>query len=96
MNWFFLFLSILPTFLPWAGQAMRAVQAPVQVAQAAQVVHTVLRPLQEAVPPEAGQPNVIFHQGRWWKWDGTQWWVWTPAAQTTTYLAQGGPVYVVR
>lgn len=95
MNWLILALTLLPTFLPWAGQVMRAVQAPVQVAQTAQVVHAALRPLQEATPPEAGQPNVIFHQGRWWKWEGQQWWVWTPPAQVT-HMAQGGPMYVAR
>lgn len=31
------------------------------------------------------QPRVVYHNGRWWKWDGQTWWVWTP-----TQVAQGG------
>lgn len=90
MNWLLLVLSFLPAVLPWAGRAVQAVTTPVQIVQAAQVVQTAFRPLQEAVPPEAGQPNVIFHEGRWWRWDGQQWWVWVPVQQP------GGLTYAAR
>lgn len=28
------------------------------------------------LPPEVGQPNVIFHDGRWWKYENGQWYFW--------------------
>jgi hypothetical protein len=29
--------------------------------------------------PQQPQPVVVYHNGEWWKFDGTQWWVWRPS-----------------
>lgn len=74
MNWFLVIVYVLPymlPFLPWAQQVMQKARPVQQVVQMQQVV--------QPVPAEAGQPGVVFHEGRWWKWDGSQWWLWTPA-----------------
>lgn len=68
MNWLLVIVYMLPTFLPWAQQ----------VVQKARPVQHVVQMQVQPVPAEAGQPGVVFHEGRWWKWDGSQWWLWTP------------------
>jgi hypothetical protein len=41
--------------------------------------------------PSQPQPQVVFHEGRWWKYDQGQWWVWspTPAAESASYGVRG-------
>lgn len=86
MNWIFLVVSLLPTFLPWVGRGLQKAAQPMQAVQVVQQVAAQFQ--QQPIPPEAGQPGVVFHQGQWWKWDGQRWWVWTqnPPVQ----VAQGG------
>lgn len=89
MSWLLLVVSLLPTFLPWAGQAVRAVTQPLQAAQVVQQLAAHAQPQQQPVPPDAGQPGVVFHQGRWWKWDGQQWLMWVPVQpQMVTYVVR--------
>ena len=77
MSWLLVIVYMLPTLLPWAQQVAQKAR-PVQ--------HVVQMQVQvQPVPAEAGQPGVVFHEGRWWKWDGGQWWLWTP---TPVYMAQ--------
>lgn len=33
--------------------------------------------VQQAPQPQQQQPYVVFHEGRWWKYEHGQWYVWT-------------------
>ncbi len=81
MAWVLAIISLVSALLPLAEKGMQTAQ-------------TIRANQQQPVPAEAGQPNVVFHNGRWWKWDGTQWLVWTNQPQQQ--LAQGGYANVRR
>lgn len=76
MAWILAIVSLVSALLPLADRGMQMAQ---------QRAVTAYRPVSPAVsvPPEAGQPGIVFHQGHWWKWDGRQWWIWRPAASNT-------------
>lgn len=89
MNWILIVMYLIPTVLPWAGQAVRAVTQPMPAVQVVQQLAAHVQPQQQPVPPDAGQPGVVFHQGRWWKWDGRQWLMWAPVQpQMVTYVVR--------
>jgi hypothetical protein len=89
MNWFLLVMSVLPAFLPWVSRGLQAVAQPMQAVQVVQQVAAHVQPQAQPVPPDAGQPGVVFHQGRWWKWDGRQWLMWAPVQpQMVTYVVR--------
>jgi hypothetical protein len=92
MQWILLVVSLLPTMLPWFGQGAQRVAQTVQAVQTAQAVQPQVQQVFRPVLPQP-EPQMVFHEGRWWKWDGQQWWVWVP---TQTHIAQGGQVYVAR
>lgn len=76
-------LSLLTALLPVADRGMQQYQ---QYRHAQGVSHSVL-------PPEAGQANVVFQNGEWWKYENGIWLVWR---QHREYLAQGGAAHVSR
>lgn len=85
-------LSLLTALLPIADRSIQQYQQ-LRRAQPEQVVRTVMKPALSPEPPEAGQPNVVFRNGEWWKYENGQWLVWRPSQQ---YMAQGGAPSVYR
>lgn len=85
-------LSLLTALLPLADKSIQHYQQ-IKQAKPAQLVQTVMKPVLPPDPPEAGQPNVVFRDGEWWKYENGQWLVWR---QNQNYLAQGGNSHVVR
>ncbi len=77
-------LSLLTALLPIADRNIQQYQEYRQRQPVAQV-QTAFKPVLPPTPPEAGQRNVVFHQGQWWKHENGQWLVWQQ-----TQLAQGG------
>ena len=68
MNWLMILLSV---FLP-------IVQPVVQTGAAK--LQAKLQPQQQVQQQQ--QPHIVFHNGRWWKYEGGQWYVWGPTAPT--------------
>jgi hypothetical protein len=80
MNIVLVILSFLTALIPIADRGM-------QQWQTRQVqVQTVMKPVLPPEPPEVGQPNVVFRDGAWWKYENGNWLVWRQNSQ----LAQGG------
>lgn len=77
MNIVIVILGFLTALLPIADRGLQQYQA--------RQVQTAMKPVLPPTPPEVGQPNVVFHQGEWWKQVDGQWLVWRQ-----TQLAQGG------
>ena len=90
MNWVLAVITLLSALLPLADKSMQTMQNIKAVRQQT----AAYKPVEQVpVPPEAGQANVVFHNGAWWKWDGRQWLVWTNQPQQ---VAHGGYPHVVR
>jgi hypothetical protein len=85
-------LSLLTALLPIADRSIQGYQHYQQGKQAAPA-EAVRAALQPVVPPEAGQANVVFYNGEWWKYENGAWLVWRPNRQ---YMAQGGVSNVSR
>lgn len=85
-------LSLLTALLPIADRGIQQYQQ-LKHARPDQVVHTVMKPALSPEPPEIGQPNVVFRNGEWWKYENGQWLVWR---QNLQYIAQGGAPNVSR
>jgi hypothetical protein len=66
MNWIvMLVLAVLtPVIQPAVQTGVARVQERVQTA------------VQRVQQPNVQQPYVVFHEGRWWKYEGGQWYVW--------------------
>ena len=45
------------------------------------------------VTQQQPQPHIVFHEGRWWKYDQGQWYVWTqtPAQERLAWGQQQWP-----
>lgn len=86
-------LAFLTALLPLANQGLQQYEQYQQRKQAQQLAQPVqyqtFRPVLEN-PPEAGQPNVVFHDGSWYKYEDGKWFVWRPAPTVPVYMAQGG------
>lgn len=87
-------LSLLTALLPIADRNFQHYQQ-LRQAKPAEIVQTVLKPVLAPEPPEAGQPNVVFRNGEWWKYENGTWLVWRQN-ENVTQLAQGGHSHVVR
>jgi len=47
------------------------------------VVQTGVQRLQAKMQqPQAVQPQYVFHEGRWWKYEAGQWYVWSQTERT--------------
>ncbi len=87
-------LSLITALLPVADHGMQYLEhrrqaQPVPVSVTA---HRPITPVEPQVqlpptPPEAGQPNVVFWNGAWWKQENGVWLVWTNQPQQ---IAHGG------
>lgn len=89
MNIVLAVLAFLTALLPLANQGVLQYQEykrQQQATQPARQVQTALRPILPPMPPEIGQPNVVFRNGEWWKFEEGRWLVWRQNVQ----LAQGG------
>lgn len=90
-------LSLITALVPLADHGLQFIEhrrQPVVVTVNKPVLPVEPAPVEvQPTPPEAGQPNVIFHDGRWWKLQDGQWLVWTNQPQQ---VAQGGYPSVVR
>lgn len=69
MNW----LMVLLTFF------MPVVQPMVQTG-----VAKVQAKLQQQQVQQQQQPQIVFHEGRWWKYEQGQWYVWVPTGPENT------------
>lgn len=90
MSLFLAILSLLTALLPLADRGIQTYDhyrqlKPAHVVQEASA--------QVVIPPEVGQPNVVFHNGQWWKFENGHWFVWR---QNPQYVAQGGDFNVRR
>lgn len=88
MSWFFTILAFLTALLPIADREYQTYKQAHPRPAVAPVPSAVIPP-----PPEAGQSNVVFHNGHYWKYENGTWLIWRPNPQ---YLAQGGVPNVSR
>jgi hypothetical protein len=71
MNWLFVVLSFLmPMIQPVVQTGAQKLQARMQGYQQTSAV---------TKPQINPQPYITYHEGRWWKLENGQWYVWNPS-----------------
>jgi hypothetical protein len=79
MAWFLAIVSLVSALLPIADRGMQVAQQRAQQPVAV-TAYKPVTPDAAPMPPDAGQPGVLFHQGNWWKWTGREWLLWQPTS----------------
>lgn len=71
--------------MSWLLTLLMAILVPV----VQPMVQTGVQRMQAQIAPQQQtQPQVVFHEGRWWKYEGGQWFVWVPAQERLAWNQQ--------
>lgn len=72
----------------WLVMLLMSLFVPVVQPMIQQGAQNIQARMQQAQQPA---PQVVFHEGRWWKYEGGQWYVWTPAQERLAWGPQPWP-----